>query len=388
MNLSGYLQRHNLVWETVVGAARRAIGLRPGDILFAAGSLIEDLGNEASDLDLFLITERDDIAYTSLRDVAFTVGKSIIDIRVLQYQEVNAILQRFTRWAEQNGPSRGAFAFTEDERKFLHRLHSGLLIDGAAAFEVIRAQATAQRLARHKLDWARHLAATIRIDLMGLRAESEYESMLLAGQELLWHSADALLAAHGHVNPNPKWRIKLLRRLPADWEDALPGRPSHQAAWERYLALHRGPSNLSSTSIAEHVLEIATFTRNVIFGAERELLGSTPARRPTQWLVPNAGGPCLPVLDMDFSFRCEGVATLGYRAGSDQEFCQLSDEASQLLALFDGRTSLESAALYGDALTGGQGEPLLQHVLQIVRQRGYAVPAMIDEERLSAILRR
>src|ERR1041384_6530443 len=274
MDLADFLSRSGITREDVIAKVDSAVHLTPGDVLFVSGSLVEGLGNEKSDLDFFLITSRTDIQFTSLHDVIVVVNDCFIDIRVVQHSEVEELLGRFNHWARQPRLARNAFEFTDDDRKFLPRLLIGESFYGASDLKKLKDYLDAKDLARHKLDWARHLAGTIQVDLAGLHSAGDQYSMLFAAQELLGHTMDGLLAGYGYTNPNQKWRVRLLSRLPGDWEQRLPGTISGMSAVEKFMMLHKAPESTSRSAIFEYTLRIAAFSRRVFPWAELKLLGS------------------------------------------------------------------------------------------------------------------
>lgn len=389
MNLQEYTRQHNITIEAIVAQVDVAIRLAAEDVLFAAGSLVEGLGNAKSDLDLFLLTCRQDIQFTSLNDVTVIVGKCVVDIRVVQLSVVDSLLQRFDQWAKMPRQPRRAFEFTEDERKLLHRIRCGQVLHGAEPFGRLRSRLDFRELARHKLDWSRHLANTLQIDLAGFRSAGDACSMMFVAQELLALTIDGLLAAHGDTNPNWKWRCRLLGRLPSDLELRLPGRPTGLSPTERFLSLHQPPRRVVLHEVVNYSLRIVAFSRTILpwaefmlLAPEHEVVPAVPLTQPD-----DVGGPYLPHLDLDVAveFR-EGSFEVRRLNEPGQRFL-LSPRAYSLFCLFDGETPRAYALRYAERLTTEKsGGTSVEEIATLVRHAQLEVDASVDEEMLASIL--
>lgn len=393
MDLTKFLSHYKISLDEVLTQADAAVHLSRGDVLFISGSLVEGLGNDRSDLDLFLITSRTDIQFTSLNDVTVIVGDCVVDIRVVQRSAIQGLLERFSGWVGRPRQPRAAFEFAEDERKLLHRLLISRPLFGEAELEGLKANLDPRDLARHKLDWARHMAATIQVDLAGLHSDGDCHSMLLAAQELLGYTIDGLLAAYGNTNPTLKWRVRLLEGLPADWERRLPGRPANVSPGERFMSLHRAPQSFSLDAVYDYALQIVAFSRCIFPWAESELLGGKPLSIPPLNAVALPASPSdgesLPHLGLDVVIRFEeGRFDLSRLNVRGQTF-ELSPQAYLLLCLFDGVTSKKAAADYAEKLELNKaGKVIVEGLMTMARHARLEAAPVIDEQTLRAILHR
>lgn len=393
MDLTDFLARNQLTVAEVVNRTGASVRLSPGDVLFVSGSLVEGLGNEKSDLDLFLITSRRDIQFTSLNDVTVVIGQCLVDIRVVQRSAVEELFERFNRWAACPRLPRNAFEFTEDERKLLHRLSSGRPLYGEAEFTELNSRVARKDLARHKLDWAAHLVNAIQVDLAGLRAVGDFHSMLPAAHELLGYTIDVLLASYEKTNPNHKWRVRQLAELPADWERRLPGQRTSLSPVERFMSLYRTPPGDSESAIFNHALRIVAFSRCVLPCAEFTLLGHPTLRAlaldacaPSA--TPEARDP-LPHLDLDVAIRYSGSDFELLRLNEQGQSATLSPQAFLLLCLFDGVTSRAAAEEYAGRLGFEEsGAEVVERLLTLIRYARLGAGEVIDEQMLGAILGR
>ncbi len=388
MYLDAFLERHGITLRLILDEAHAAIRLVPGDVLFLCGSLIEGLGNEQSDVDLYLLTSRRDITFNSLNDVILLVGPCLVEVRVKQYSAVEALVGRAVEWSRQPRDARAAFDFSEEERKFLHRLRSGRPLYGGDDFERLQGRLNLVDLARHRLDWACHLARNLQIDLAGLRSEGDAYTMLFAAQELLGHTIDGLLAGHGYTNPAWKWRVRQLAALPDDWEQDLPGRHTGLSAPDRYLSLHRPPADAEPRAILEYGLRIVAFSRCVLPWAERQRLGANAHHPP---LAAGHGAPGsgerLPHLDLNVAVLYhEGRFELA-RLNSSEPSVEISPETWLLLSLFDGETSYAEAVSFTERLFGeGRGRETMDGLLAFVRYANFEAGDILDEQALGRLL--
>jgi hypothetical protein len=216
-------------------------------------------------------------------------------------------------------------------------------------------------LARLKLQVARHMARTIQVDMVGYRDEHDYCTLVLAAQDLLGHGIDGLLAGHHLTNPNPKWRIRLLRRLPLDWERPLQMRPTGLRAEQAFWDLHQTPPEPTREPAVAYALRCVSFARVAFAWAEDRLLerpapdGDRCAWELDQWRAPGQPLPGLE-FDVDYVFSSTGIAVA--RLNEFGAALRLSEREFALFLLLDGQTSIDEArAIVNGALADG-AEPL------------------------------
>jgi hypothetical protein len=365
MNLEQFLHLKGSDLSCVVATARATLGIERCDMLLAVGSLVEGLGNSKSDLDLLLVTSRDDSSFPS-REVALLSGNCLTDVQILRVAELEEILARFEAWSRSSWDVTHAVRLTPEERRLLHRLLHGtaLHVDDDNA---IAARLPARSdLARLKLHVARHLSRTIQVDMAGYRECGDYSSLVFAAQELLGHAVDGLAAGHQLTNPTAKWRSRILGSLPVDWEDALPMRPTGLTAGELFYRLHRAPERPDELAL-DHALRIATFSRGVFAWAERRARRwAADAHVPRAWgrIERNPEDRPLPHLDIDVDFLHAGDEIVLARLNDFGETVALSEREFALTLLLDGSTTAREAELAACGGEGRDGEP--SHVEWVV----------------------
>lgn len=352
--LSTCLARCGTDRASLVASIDEAVGLRPGDLVLAVGSVVEGLANDKSDLDLLLVAG-DDAGHAET-ELCWAVGRSMVDLRILHPATVEALTGKLRDWARLPWSLVELAPFSDDERLLLHRLREGLVVhplDPAA--EPWRPDRS--ELARLKLQVARHQARTIQVDLVGYRAEGDYATFVLAAQDLLGHGVDGLLAGHHLTNPNPKWRSRLLARLPLDWERPLWLRPTGVRADRAFWDLHRAPALPEPESAVAHAVRCAAFARAVFAWAEQRLLGTSDGvPRAPLWNGGRASAtdPVLPGIEFDVDFLRSDSGVAVARLNEFGASLRLSEREFALLLLCDGRTSVaEAEAVVNGTLGNG-----------------------------------
>ncbi|MDR7116636.1 nucleotidyltransferase domain-containing protein [Caulobacter sp. BE254] len=303
MDLDEFLRLNGADVDLVLAGARTIVELGPDDRLIAVGSLAEGLGNRKSDVDLLLLTSRIEHRGASPDEVrSFTAGRSLVDLRVVPEAAETGLRERLAAWAEAGWNLMVAADFTPSEMLLLHRLGAGRRLWPAGASSRSGDEVLTTQVGRLKLHIARHMARTIQVDMAGYREEGDAALLVYAAQDLLGHAADGLLAGSGFTNPTPKWRSRLLDRLPMDWEQSLQLPVSGLRPSEVYWRLHRAPAVATLDAALAHASRIAAFARAVFHWAEEGLVHGAPApRRLGRSSGPSSVSP--PVLDIDVDFH-------------------------------------------------------------------------------------
>jgi predicted nucleotidyltransferase len=377
MQLSDFLNYHGITLKDVAALAESSLHLTADDTLFVCGSVVEGFGNEKSDLDLLLISARENLPLTSRDATLLMMGRCAIDLRVIRRAAAEELLKRFVDWVDEPRQPRSAMAFTHDERLFLHRLRSGEALAGTEDFRQLQNKVRLTDLSRHRLDCAQYMATRIQVDLAGLRGAGDQYSVLFAAQELLGHTVDALLAGYNYSNPHLKWRVRQLSELRSDWESDLPGRRTGMSARDLYWSLHAAPASASPGAILDHALRIVAFSRRVFPWAESRLLSPTSPTLFSFDRDDTGTGQPLPHLDLDVAVRYRDGKFELLRLHGDGVIFTLSPEEYSLSCLFDGETS-----------SNKENEELLQEMIALVRHGDLEARPFMDEQALTTILHR
>ena len=203
-------------------AAREAVSaIRDRECTFVSGSLIEGLGNAASDLDVYVIT---DSRETPPAAMTFRWGSSTVmidyvgDLRtdVELWPRATVLACAAAIGACAPGDIAAAAGIEDRELQLAHRLRVGVAVEGAEILAELQA----------KFDWA-HLSRVIcnrfladyngwAEDASGAVRDGDPGTAMLASRLALGCAVDAHLAASGDTNSKAKWRFKKLQALGDD----------------------------------------------------------------------------------------------------------------------------------------------------------------------------
>ena len=373
MDLDEFLESNGADAERVVAGARALVELGPEDRLIAVGSLAEGLGNSKSDVDLLLLTPRPDHRDASPDEVrSFVAGRSLIDLRIVPASVEQRLRERLAAWAGGGWNLTVAADFTASDLLLLHRLGAGRILwsnrpdtdDGGRS---------RRDVAKLKLHIARHMARTVQVDMAGYREEGDAESMVYAAQDLLGHAVDGLLAGFGFTNPTPKWRNRLLDRLPADWEDRLVVRRTDLRPGEVYWRLHRAPAEATPGAALAHASRIVAFARAAFHWAEEQLVHGQPDAAVHRPAWPPADPAALPFLDLDVDFhRVEQGVMIGRLNAFGATMEMSLEQFATLLLLESPATHPEETPLPSSDLTSASS---MAGFIAAVREAGFQVAA-------------
>ncbi len=371
--------RNNGTSETVlVERVDRECGLRPGDVLLVAGSLVEGLGNTKSDIDLLLIRTDAPDATKLDEDFGFMLGRAVTDVRVLAASSIRKLTDRLQTWAGQLWTVLRPADFDLDARLLLHRLSHGRQIHPVGQrMPVIRYPGLRSDLSRLKLHTARHMARTIMVDMVGYRDVFDHASLVFAAQDLLGHAVDGMLAGFGVTNPHAKWRSRLLATLPDDWSTGLGHRLPEVRPADAHWRMHQAPPTPEREAASAYAQRIAAFARATFAWSESQLVHpGTLSDLAYYWpSSPPPKSPLLPQLevDVDFAFVEGGVAVA--RLNEPGVPLRLSGREFALLLLFDGQTSAAEAM---SALGEREGSPLSEDEIASVAKLAVRAGLCVD----------
>jgi hypothetical protein len=371
MRIDEFLRLRQTEMPAVLMNVDRAVGLGPDDVLLAVGSIVEGLGNSRSDLDLLFITPRQ----MDQSSVTLVVGKCIIDVAILAVEAIDELFTRFEEWSREPWNVTHIAPFTLEERTLLHRLRHGLILHCGEREKVTSRIPPAPDLARLKLHVARQQARTIQVDMAGYREAEDFSSLVFAAQDLLGHAVDALLAGHQITNFTAKWRSRLLKSLPSDWELALGARPTGLTAAQLAWSLHRAPVRPDQKLALKHALRIMTFARAVFLWSETTLVKGARAK-PKAWprFKPQARDVRLPYLDFDIDFVMTNGHVTVARLNEFSETLKISQDDFALALLFDGTTTAREAERYVFGTRRGNARAkVVDDLLLRIREAGFNV---------------
>jgi hypothetical protein len=188
---------------------------------FLAGSIVEGYGNPNSDIDLIVLSgdRPSPGADGSVQTHVFTrldeavveisqVGGETLDVEIHQLSRVEAIVQLLNTMDMDLNSHRHFHQF-----KLLHQLRVGHAVAGEEALAGLRAAIPWQRLTEllRLRNEALYVAAAD--DAAGAVKGNDGPAAMLSSRRALGAAIDCLTAAHGHSNPQEKWRYRKLDDL-------------------------------------------------------------------------------------------------------------------------------------------------------------------------------
>jgi hypothetical protein len=308
---------------------------------------------------------------------SWVVGSRLVDCQVVPLSKAMEALAQLNAWTERPWSVTEAPDVSLVDRLLLHRLlHAEPLYPVS---EAAWPRPDRHHLARLKLQVVRHLGRTVQVDMAGYRQHGDTASLTFSAQDLLGHALDGLLAAYEMTSPAVKWRSRLARLVPPNWEDQLSIQPTGRSLLERYWELHRAPATINIKACLRHALRITSFARSAFDWAERRLNDpDLPAARDDrrksrpESLGSTGSWPYLE-LDVDFARSRDGVRIA--RLNEFGEALELTPAEFHWLLLLAGSSAATGAsqarkppALAADQVgmadeAASRGESLLQRVV-------------------------
>ncbi|MFB8053506.1 PqqD family protein [Streptomyces rubiginosohelvolus] len=181
---------------------------------FLSGSLVEGLGNETSDLDVFVIVDDkvaapDAPAPTVIRDVRMNADIRV-DAEVWTLPALTTLAQAIE--GTDLGDPQQVISFSQRGAALAHRLRVGIALDHAEELEALRSAFDFDKLAQIQAFRFLLFYGNAAEDTTGAIAAGDYGTAQFTSRTALGHAADALLHAHGITTMSDKWRARRLQR--------------------------------------------------------------------------------------------------------------------------------------------------------------------------------
>ncbi|SRR5216683_4333225 len=203
--------------------ARRAMlsSIDGADITTAwlSGSLVEGLGNQSSDVDIFVqveslsaslpATRRDSDHYT----YAFVDADTRYDIEFWPSITISNLAHKLDAARFDDPDWNGNHYLSYWESEFIHRIGIGLPLLDEAPFSQIRAQFNFVQFSKYLFEHCLRLFDDAFDDAVGMLADEQLPCAVLRCRDVVELSIDALLYASGVTNDKAKFRASKLRRL-------------------------------------------------------------------------------------------------------------------------------------------------------------------------------
>ncbi len=210
---------------------------RHTDIVLAAGTLIEGIGNAYSDIDVYVLTDRlrspgevDSAAHhrvlTTTRDIVDSESGSgevylihtvipgtgvKVDVEFLELAAVERLLERASRIFDyaSTHPILLTKLLAEREKSLIHRLYNAIALQGDAALKRLTAMLPSERYCYLGYRWLGSDYSVL-LDIMGAWRKGEEDRVVDLARENLITQMSAYLCLLGVTNLQRKWFLTYL----------------------------------------------------------------------------------------------------------------------------------------------------------------------------------
>jgi hypothetical protein len=200
---------------------RRAVGTGTA-YAFLTGSLVEGFGNANSDIDLIVVgAAPDPSAPAGAVDRRFDFGDVVVELSHVGEERIDVEswprdrVERLVAAAHglRDG---GAGGLDQYAFKLLHQLRVGIPVAGHRAMEELRFSIPWDDVAERLRRIAEAAYVGHAEDAAGAVKSGDAATAMVTSRSALGCAVDCLVAAHGHTNPQPKWRYRKLAALGLD----------------------------------------------------------------------------------------------------------------------------------------------------------------------------
>jgi hypothetical protein len=185
--------------------------------VYLSGSLISGIGNAWSDVDVFVIGDREPVGpyarSTATNDVSIHYTKNKrVDFEYWRPAYVRELAERLARFKIGSGAEVAGSTFILIEECFIDRLKYGVPLLNPDRFAAWQAQFDfAHYRAYHVEQAMKHLDGVLE-DLCGMKESGDLDVALFSAREVVGVAVDAYCHKLGNTDPTRKWRAKYLQR--------------------------------------------------------------------------------------------------------------------------------------------------------------------------------
>ncbi len=391
MNLDEFLKEAGFLLADLQAHLHTTLEPQLGEVVFVCGSLVEGLGNTASDIDIVLITARERAGVSETGNIVTMLGPIICDTFIMTPDALNSLLGKLNLLGTPDADLyQSAKGFTDYERRLIHRLHTALPIFGEDDLRVFQRCVTADAIHWQKYNRSRHEALALQLDLGGLIQQKDWYSVVFCVQNLLDWSIDALLTGFGATNPVMKWRISQLQSLPSDWFSRIPGLYGPANAAQYYLALRQGVTDGNPQETYAYAQKVLTLSRQTFLWVEHRLRGggfceSCARIKPCT----DVRSAALAQLNLKIAFRSYGDHVEVFELNNPENRHSFPAFAANILPYFGSGVPVdELIAALADDCGLSDAKAKVTGLRDFSVHQAWEAQPLIDESQLNATLRR
>lgn len=186
---------------------------------WVSGSLVEDLGNVSSDIDIFVaVPEVSSNLPTTRRDRDHAIYATVehgrrFDVEYWSEDRIEGLATRLAAAPVDDAKRSTLHYFEYWESEFIHRILIGLPVVKPEAFLRLRASFDARLFQRYLATNAIHRVDDAFDDSVGMLENGDLDCAVLRARDTVELSIDALLYINGVTNDKTKFRLTKLKRL-------------------------------------------------------------------------------------------------------------------------------------------------------------------------------
>jgi hypothetical protein len=314
------------------------------------GSLADGVGNAFSDLDLYLISDRDLSVHQVGPAIILELGLSAIDLEVVRPARVRAASNAVSQLRGRD--PREIFTVSRSDLDLLHRLSVGACLSGLAVFEPLHAAIDTAAICDALITEASAELPLQQMDLLGALDENDGPTASCLCASLIGFAVQAVLAALGETNPSAKWRWRKLRQRLATLDSLnLPG-GLVGSTLEGLLHSIAFSGDLSETDVRARAHHAVRVGNALVSWAQYHRSGRSLPSTSAEFGAAVASGARSPLLPLDLVVRLDGDCLTARRMFGEAQV-GLNAIAWDALLQFDGAVSLSAVSRRLVARHGG-----------------------------------
>lgn len=212
--------------ESLLKSLNDAVGLGLGDVVYLGGSHALGLATQASDIDLFLIGDRDLSSLSAFSNVIISrLEGRVVDTEWYQPATVENAINNVELIARSLiVDRRKSLQASERELEFILRLLNGIPFRNHDRFAALQSRAAEARPDLVLFCRFSMIVANEHEDMTGFLSSGQYEAALFSLQRMVGAAVDAVLAALGAGTLKAKWRLAQAEMLAKPgWDIEMPG---------------------------------------------------------------------------------------------------------------------------------------------------------------------
>ena len=336
MNIDQFKHHFAISDEQILDHVKANIDQTNCSCVLQIGSLVENIGNHVSDLDILVIEDNSHLGH---RSIGSLLNEVVCDIDVLSLDYLNKLISKLLKKHDSQLSFKAMDLCSPEECLFLHRVVNSKLLHGKYPAGIDKQKITIH-LCQLNANRALNFGRSLQLDLVGLVEEADWQTCLMASKELMDKCCTALVALLGFSNQTSKWRIKLLANLNVNWLGEYGIGDNETPIHEFILDLYTHPKSLEKSEIIVYAQKVVSFFRTISLLKATKFDGVS-VRIP----YPNFNSACeykIDTLELDVTISQLNDGLKVHRLnGHSSHHSNIPVELASVLLLFDGVTSRE-----------------------------------------------